>query len=77
MLTWPTQASRAARSNRAASAIWRSNCQWPFRCCSTWRPAHTLTEHGSPLSRATPPSTPDSRSSLSSTTVVDTPPGAL
>ena len=38
---------------------------------------HTLTEHGSPLSRATPPRTPDSRSSLSSTTVVDTPPGAF
>ena len=55
--------------------IWRSNCRWPFRCCSTWRPPHTLTEHGSPLSRATPPSTPDSRSTLGST-VVDTPPGA-
>ena len=43
---------------------------------SAWRPPHTLTEFGSPLSRATPPSTPDSRSTLSST-VVDTPPGAL
>ena len=33
-----------------------SNCQWPFRCCSTFRPPHTLTEYGLPLSRATPPS---------------------
>ena len=57
--------------------IWRSSCQWPFRCCSTWRPPHTLTEFGSPLSRASPPRTPDSRSTLSSTTVVGTPPGAL
>ena len=60
--------------------IWRSSCKWPFRCCSTWRPPHTLTEHGSPLSRATTRSTlstPDSRSTLSSTTVVDTPPRSL
>ena len=57
--------------------IWRSACQWPLRCCSTWRPPHTLTEHGSPLSRATPPSTPNSRSTLGSTTEADTPPGAL
>ena len=34
--------------------ILRSNCRWPFRCCTTWRPAHTLTEFGSPLSRLTP-----------------------
>ena len=56
--------------------IWRSNCRWPFRCCTRWRPPHTLTEFGSPLSRATPPSTPNSRSTLSSTEV-GTPPGAL
>ena len=47
---------------------------WPFRCCSTWRSAHTLTEFGSPLSRATPPSTPNSRSTLGSTTDAETPP---
>ena len=60
--------------------IWRSHaatCQWPWRCCSTYRPAHTLTEFGSPLSRATTtPSTPNSRSTLSSTEA-GMPPGAL
>ena len=56
--------------------IWRSNCRWPFLCCTTWRPPHTLTEFGSPLSRATPPSTPNSRSTLGSTEA-GTPPGAL
>ena len=53
----------------------RAHTEWPFRCCSTWRPPHTLTEHGSPISRATPPSTPNSRSTLSSTEA-GTPPGA-
>ena len=43
---------------------------------TTWQPAHTLTEFGSPLSRATPLSTPNSRSTLSSTEA-GTPPGAL
>ena len=55
--------------------IWRSSCKWPFRCCSTWRPPHTRPEHGLPLSRATPPSTPNSRSTPSSTEA-GTPPGA-
>jgi hypothetical protein len=56
--------------------IWRSVCRWPFRCCSTMRPAHTLTHHGSPLSRAsTESTTPDTRSTLGSTTEEDSPGG--
>ena len=43
---------------------------------TTWQPAHTLTEFGSPLSRATPPSTLNSRSTLS-ITEAGTPPGAV
>ena len=27
--------------------LWRSNCRWPFTCCSTRRPRWALDEHGS------------------------------
>ena len=59
--------------------IWRSVCHWPFRCCATMRPAHTvhtLTHHGSPLSCAsTESTTPGTRSTLGSTTEEDSPGG--
>ena len=77
MLIWPTQTRCAGRLKWAASGGPAATCQWPWRCCSTYRPAHTLTEFGSPISRATTtPSTPTSRSTLSSTEA-GTPPGAL
>ena len=54
--------------------IWRDECRWPFKCCNTLRPAHTLTKHGAPISRASTASsvsTPHSYStSLSGTTMV-------
>ena len=57
--------------------IWRLACRWPFRCCATARPAHTLTHHGSPLSRAsTESTTPNTRSTLGSTTEEEDSPGA-